>query len=264
MTRPRSPFVFVHVEKAGGITIHNMLHHFVNGYITPKPDYGPYFESTHLEKVQKLYPSKIIGVGGHRINPINTYFQNQYQFSFVREPISRYLSHLNWQISMMEIDWDLESFMSDSYFNNFQTFRLTGTRDLKRAKNIILRNFDFIGIMEDFSNSVGIVSNDLFGDLNYLSYEKMNKTKETNKKYTIDEISDQLKSNIIALNSVDIEIYNWIKAQYFDRLSQLKIEKISNSNLFSPGKSKLKRKLSNLYIGRFIQPSIQQKVEHGY
>jgi len=266
MNKISKPIVFVHVEKSGGITLNNMLHNYIPGYITPRPDYGKIFTESDLEKVQRFYPLKIIGIGGHRISSKLDYFPDQFCFSFVREPIARLVSHYNWQLNYMSIKRNLGSFIEDQYFQNFQTYRLTGCRDFKEAKQVIDNRIDFVGLTESFNDSIKLLSYFIFDRFDKLDYEKLNITTVKNKSVILNEIDSSIIRRMRELNSVDIDVYEYCKSIFYDLSEKKKIElkEVNLGALRTPLANRIKRKCSNAFIGRIIQPLIQSKVKYGY
>lgn len=255
--------VFVHVEKAGGTSINNMLHHFQQGYISPSPQYGQTFDESSLKKIQQLYPIKIGGIGGHRISPVAKFTAQQFRFSFVRNPIKRFLSHLNWQIHQMGIQHSLESFCNNPHFRNFQTYRLTTVRSSEQAKKIITDNYHFIGLIEEFDRSITTLSSLCYGAHDYLQYELKNKTSSSNSTYAWSELSEQQQKMVTQANAVDIELYEWIKNDFYAKLATPVLTTLVNT-LQTPASSKIKRKISNAYLGRLTQPLVFKKVPYGY
>ena len=157
---------FVHIEKAAGITLHNMLHRDYFGYISPSPEYDEFILPDKLKKIIKYYPSKIHGFGGHRIGSFMNYEKmldsKIFYFTFVRNPIDRYISHLNWQKFIMKKEWNVEEFINESYFSNFQCYRFGGKRTFEDVKSSIDK-FDFIGVFEKFDKSILMLSEQLKG-----------------------------------------------------------------------------------------------------
>lgn len=257
--------VFVHVEKAGGISIHNMLHHELLGYISPAPDYGEQLGLADFKRIQRNYPLRISGVGGHRISPTAVYSSRQYRFSLLREPLKRFVSHLNWQIHQMHIAHDLQSFCQNEYFNNFQTFRLTRAKSFKEAKAVIKKHYNFIGLLEAFDQSIGLLSTDYFGDANHLLYEVKNQTKATHAQYLLEELTAKQQQWIKSANQLDLDVYAYVKEEIFlPRVATLGEYDLSKDRLVTPFYSRAKRKLSNYYLRKMIQPRFQQAVDYGY
>lgn len=260
------PFlVYVHVEKAGGISINNMLHNYVDGYISPSPRWGEEMTAKNIATIQKYYPVRIRGVGGHRVVASETYSANQFAFAFAREPLSRLISHLNWQIHIMGIPHTFESFVNNAYFQNFQTFRLTRSRDFQTAKAVISRHYDFIGLQEKYDLSINLLSEKLYGRIGQLNYQKLNETQAQNKTYHLPDLNEKQMKLIQKLNQTDIDVYNYIKEQLFPTYaSENQSYNYQPSTIEIPTRVILKRKLSNYYIGRIVQPRFMKKVEFGY
>lgn len=256
---------FVHVEKAGGISINLMLHHYLVGYISPNPKWGKVFGSSDLDIIQKVYPFRIQGVGGHRISANEKYGSNQFIFSFVREPISRFISHLNWQINKMNINHNLNTFLEDDYFRNFQTFRLTGTKNYQEAKSIIKKRYNFLGLMEQYDLSINLLSQMLLGKVGLLNYQKMNTTDDKNKTYSLKELDERQIKKIKESNQIDIDLYKYISEELFPSyLSDEQTPIYQPLGITFPLKTKIKRKISNAYLGKVVQPLFMEKNEYGY
>lgn len=262
------PFlVFLHIEKTGGITLNNILHQSLPGYVTPRPDYGSRFEKVHLDRLQKWYPLKIQGIGGHRIDPTVGYRTDQFTFTFIRKPIDRYLSHLHYQIYKMGIDWKLEDYLNNPYFNNFQTYRIAGQTDLQKAKQVMDKHLDFIGLVEHFNQSLGLLKVQLPGLDLKMDYQKSNVTLPQNKRFVFEELSKKYQDQIVANNQLDIELYELVQSKWLELLKKHTsvLPEVDQNRPF-PREAKLKRKISNFYVGRLIQPFIltQEKQEKGY
>lgn len=260
------PFVvYVHVEKAGGISINNMLHNYIKGYISPSPRWGETMRAEDLQIIQKYYPLKIKGIGGHRIVAKEKYSSDQFVFAFVREPLSRLLSHLNWQINKMDIPHTFESFINDIHFQNFQTFRLTRSRDFQTAKTVIEKYYNFIGLSEQYDLSINLLSKKLYGQVEKLNYEKMNETKKRNKTYRLQDLDEKQIKHLKKLNQVDIDLYNYIRDEVFPTYyTNDRNYHYQPSNAKTPTLTTLKRKLSNYYVGRVLQPQFMKQVKFGY
>jgi hypothetical protein len=260
------PFiVFVHVEKAGGISINNMLHHYIDGYVSPSPRWGETMQAPDLKTIQKFYPRKIKGVGGHRMVASESYSNNQFVFSFVREPIARLLSHLNWQIHKMDIAHSFESFVSKPYFQNFQTYRLTRSRDYQTAKEIIRKHYSFVGISEKFDLSINLLSLKLFGEVGKLNYQRLNETKLQDKTYKPSLLSDSRLKQLQKLNQTDIDVYKLVQEQFlsFKEIDE-QVHNYNPSSMHIPFRTIVMRKISNYYIGHIIQPRLMKQVPFGH
>lgn len=77
---------------------------------------GNCFSQKELDLLLKLSPFTT-GIGGHTTR---TYLDYQkvvknpvFYFTFLRNPVDRYMSHLNYQIHSMNIQWDIEEFVEE-------------------------------------------------------------------------------------------------------------------------------------------------------
>ena len=67
------------------------------------------------------------------------------------------------------------------------------------------------------------------------------------------------------MNSIDIELYNYIVARFKEKYSVYIDDKsLRYADYSFPKTSKVKRKLSNFYIGKCLQPFLEKRVERGY
>ena len=75
-------------------------------------------------------------------------------FTFLRDPVDRYLSHFEYQVDRMHAPWTLDTFLSESRFSNLMTTRIAGAPDVGRAKTLLGEKFAFVGLTERFDESL--------------------------------------------------------------------------------------------------------------
>ena len=262
---------FVHIEKAGGITLHNIFHTIFNNYLTPSPAFGEHFTKSELQKLIKIWPLTIAGIGGHRLGAFLNYEEvltkDIFYLTFLREPIARYMSHMNWQKNIMNINWSPASFTAETYFNNFQCYRISGERSFISAKQVISKKFGFVGLMEEYDPSLVILSYLLGLDMSAFQYSKANQKKYGIKEFKFEKLSDELQSHIIENNHEDIKLYYYLKDELFpdfknsiDNLHD-KVARFQrrNRHYHTPLFPLLKRKTTNLLLSKVIQPYLTIK-----
>ncbi|WP_235299292.1 sulfotransferase family 2 domain-containing protein [Portibacter marinus] len=257
------PLVFIHVEKAGGITLHNMFHYHIDGYISPSPRFGPYFTVDTFNSIKKYIFPRPSSIGGHRLHPEYNYFPDQFLFSIVRNPIDRLISHYNWHISKKKYQKSFDDFISEPYFKNFQSFRLTGSRDYHKAISIINDRYGFIGIFEDYDSSISILSNQIFNDPSYLKYEKANVTPGREKAISRADLSEDYIQKITQYNATDMATYQYIKEVFYSTYHKTGLSTIKDHLKLNEW-DHIRRKLSNKYLAYFLQPLYETKVKPGY
>jgi len=160
--------VFVHIERSGGTTFNSMLINNFLGYLVPKikspvdqkKEKDPnrlIFTNSNLKEVKKWAPN-IKVLGGHHTRIFAEYEKiingRIFYFTFLRDPVSRYLSHYNFQRNVMKINWTLTEFLNNYYFNNWQTKRIAGVEDVEIAKSYVAGRFDFVGLTEHYDESL--------------------------------------------------------------------------------------------------------------
>lgn len=261
-------FSFLHIEKTAGITLHKILHQSVLGYISPSPRYAE-LKTSDLAKIQKLYPFHIKGFGSHRINLHNDYAKlynnNLFSFTFLRDPVKRYMSQCNYQSNQLGINWTIDKLITYSYFDNFQAFKLCGKREYKYAKQVLTENLDFVGLVEQFDVSLLILKQYL--DLQNINYVRSNLTDLKKVNFRFEDQSPEIKKRIIYNNQVDIDLYSFVKEELFpvhlekfDSIkNDLKSFQSDNDKYVFKKTSMAKRKISNIYLKFFVQLLLQKK-----
>lgn len=220
--------VFFHIEKASGSTLHNLLKYNLPTYVSLR-SWHPWtnekiadFNVKDLKRLRKLYPF-LRGIGGHTTRPYLDYnkaFSNSEDkvktFMFVREPVSRYLSHLQYQIHKKKINWDIESYCTETRFSNLMVKRIAGCENLELAKEIVSTKIHFIGIQEEFNKSLILMNKILFDNKIDIRYESLN-VGRVNNKIEFKSFDKEIQGRILENNKLDIELYNYIMKNVYNR-----------------------------------------------
>ena len=215
--------VYIHMEKCGGMSLHHALRYALPGYEILKPwwywsnEPGNYLSADELRLLKCCHPF-LKGVGGHTTRSYANYEsvldKPVFYFTFLRNPISRYLSHLNHQVNKMGVAWPVDDFLKETKFNNLMTRRIAGCDDLERAKRTLSSDFDMVGLFESYDKSLVMLSNMMFGIPNGLHYEHMNDSESENK-VRFNDLSLELQEMVIENNALDIALYKWVKNEVF-------------------------------------------------
>lgn len=186
-------------------------------------------------------------------------------FTLMRDPIERYMSHLNWQKFVMRKNWTPESFFSDPSAYNYQALRIAGTRDIDKAKKIMKEKFTLIGMIEKYDEAMVLLKG-VIGDSSLdFRYEKANIKSYVEKAYRFDQLSPNLQEKAIANNKIDIELYRFLQEElypiYLNRFQgnlDTEVNKFreSNKHYRHPKWALVKRKISNVILSKWIQPRI--------
>jgi hypothetical protein len=210
--------VFIHIEKAGGTTLNDFFLENLAGYWVMPPkkmEYGWRYDSRYLRKLRKVLRFK--HVGGHQIAAFKQYedvFPNPFYVSFIREPVDRFLSHVNWR-TKQEVATDLERFVSNERTLNQQCFRICGERAFAPAKRLIETKPYFIGITEMYVESMFILQRML--GLHQAPFQNSNVTKSQHKKFSSSDLDPAQLERLRGANAEDVKLYDWIVSELFDK-----------------------------------------------
>ncbi|MEZ6035081.1 MAG: sulfotransferase family 2 domain-containing protein [Planctomycetaceae bacterium] len=213
----RPNICFVHIEKAGGTTFNDFLLENLPGYwILPpqKNAYGWRYEADYLARLRKVIPFQHIG--GHQLAAFDHYdnlFPNPLYVSFVREPVSRFLSHVNWKSKQHEST--LSDFLQDPKTLNSQCFRISGQRKFEPTRGLIESRPYFIGLAEQFTLSLYMLQK-LLG-MHHRPFENSNVTSSQKKVYTASHLDSSQLDELRAANQEDVRLYEWIVNEFFPR-----------------------------------------------
>ena len=106
-------------------------------------------------KLLKFFHPKAQGFGGHRLRSFLNYdllFNSKINYiTFLRDPISRYLSHFNHQNKLNK--YSINEFLDNPQFNNFMCKKICGYADGESIFRIKKKLF-FVGFTDDFEKSI--------------------------------------------------------------------------------------------------------------
>ncbi len=218
---------FIHIEKAGGTTIHHILRSnylsFLSTWPFDKDDYKPYVTSTDLKWLVRLLPFTA-GIGGHSLRCYLNYEQfvkDKIDYiTFLRDPIKRYISHFNNHKRRAGKYRTIQEFMTEARYDNFMTQRITGDLDIDKAKDFLKNKFSFVGLVENFDESLLLMKNELqLPNLNIL-YNKRNVSKNPN--YQSESIFENhsILKEIEDRNLLDLELYQFVNSEIFPQYYQ--------------------------------------------
>jgi len=191
-------FQFLHIEKTAGMSLHAMLHRDNFLYISPDP-------SVVWDPNKKPWPMNFLSNGGHSI----VYSENfDFQFTILRNPLERYLSHFNWRTQIMNESISFDEFITMDCYKNFQWKKIkkyTGEEEVEDA----LGKFDFVGMFEDFDKTSRIICEKL--SLKPVYYIDNNKQSEKK----IPCLDNFTKKIIMENNEIDFKVYERAKNNFY-------------------------------------------------
>ncbi len=213
-------FCFIHIEKTAGITIHHIFKNNSFRYVTLSPwsiwanDLENVLTVQEARLFFKLFPY-ITGFGGHTPRAYLEYEKVIHKsidyITFLREPVSRFLSQYFYHKNVMKIDWTIEKFIEAEHFNNFMTKRICGRDDPDAAIQMLTDKFRFVGIIEKFDESLLLLKHRMNWTHYRMQYEIKNRTprKETS------EITETVMTRIREVNVSDQLVYEFVLNELF-------------------------------------------------
>lgn len=236
---------FLHIEKAAGTTLNEIMRNNFYFYYAVSPylfnkniDNQDFFlKKEELNVIRKLIPN-FVAYGGHSVRLYEDYGEDMIKFTFVRNPVDRYLSHYFYQKQVMKVDWSIEEYLRHENFNNFMCKKICGFDSFEKAKKIIDGDDVFVGVLEKFDESLILlkkfVDESQSADDFVINYEVRNAN--TNKQgrelqLLMNDYIDRINDN----NKEDIKLYKYAEKKVSDMFcgmgdATLLLEKFRSSN----------------------------------
>jgi hypothetical protein len=212
---------FVHIEKAAGTTlIHILRRNFLFRYSDVRPlskksnggqEFNSRFTANDLKKTLIINPF-LSCVAGHAIKPYGDLIENFPGIRFItllREPTKRYLSHYQYWLEKMGRNVRFEDFLKINDISNFQVRKISGSEDISQAKEVLRDRFFHVGIVEKFDEFLVLLKRKLAPTQFEPWYQIKNKAVN---KDAGDQILAKYYDEIVERNSVDIQLYEYVKA----------------------------------------------------
>jgi len=223
--------IFLHLPKNAGTTMNSILKKkyskkeiFQIGY-----NESGIWNLNEFKELSQYEKDEIKFLTGHFNFGLHEHFSNRFEYiTMMRNPVERTISFYNYvkrlkdhrlldvvkNKSLLECVTEIKDFD----VVNGQARKLSGTNDeslmLKKALENIEQHFTFVGIQENFEESM-ILLNDKVNlkirTLNHLNRAGLNS-----------EIDNELIMEIEKQNQIDIELYNIMKNRFFEDLSKVK------------------------------------------
>jgi len=171
-----------------------------------------------LAFIKKIFP-RLKSIAGHNlVAPLRLGLENPFLMTFLRNPISRVISHYGDMVCRAHDRRDFETCLrEDEKLQNLQVKFIAGELNLQKAK-AALEQFDFVGITERFDLSLLV--------LNHLSPRKLCLNYKRKRLASDRSMNEKLRSNIKAIelakevNALDLELYEFGINEIFPKLCE--------------------------------------------
>ncbi|MDF1862112.1 MAG: sulfotransferase family 2 domain-containing protein [Verrucomicrobiales bacterium] len=210
------PLAFAHLMKTAGQTMRDIL----------RRNFGAQhcdtllFEKTTARDwrwMKVCYP-RIKSIAGHCITPCDSLFDSFFPkarfFTFLREPVSRTISHYQFLVNGGHTVPSFEVWLEEN--RNFMTKRLAGTENAQAAIDMLEEKVPFVGLMEHFDESL-LLWRHWTGLPNLeIRYHFVNRAPATTTKENILSREENL-DRIRGANEEDAKLYGYLVEQRMER-----------------------------------------------
>jgi hypothetical protein len=207
--------VFVHIEKTAGTSLKFVLRNsFGQRHCDSFKNKKKIFTQTDLDYAKKVFGS-IKCISGHNlVEPTKHLNEDGLMFlTFLREPVTRSASFYQDHCLRSGYKTSFEKWMGDENKHNMQTKRIAGNDDVEKAKRILKNNYFFVGLTEQFEESLKLLSIVCPEKLN-LKYKKKLISQDNTIKNELINNSETLQI-LKDANTLDAELYDYVKNELF-------------------------------------------------
>ncbi|HET8654100.1 MAG TPA: sulfotransferase family 2 domain-containing protein [Longimicrobiaceae bacterium] len=230
---------FSHVQKAGGTTVEAVMRrHFGVRHMLVNPPRGWIYRKKDLAADLRLNPWAR-SIGGHWLRPFVDFgeFEDRLAwYIFLREPVSRFLSHYQYHVEHMGVTAPFEQWMEQPIQHNWQTQFLAGEQDVEAAKQILASRYRAIGLLERFDESLLLVRQAL--GLNGLDpwYGRPHNPAQSGEKRR--SIAERYREQCVERNQLDLELYRFARDELYPR------------QVAEYGEERLRKEVASEFAGR--------------
>lgn len=151
---------FIHIKKTAGKTIKHIMQRELGIFHCDAkrwhPD-DPYFSAADLARLRRIYPW-LRSIAGHSVRAYGDLQQASPAplfYTFLRDPVRRTVSQYQYEMRKARHgDKPFEDWLADPARHNLQVQSLAGTADLDEALRILEHEVTFVGLQEQFEESL--------------------------------------------------------------------------------------------------------------
>lgn len=156
---------FIHIEKTAGTTIDHILrssygirHCEVRPLRKQKDVFKP-FSPADLRLTVRLHPAGLRSIAGHSVTPYMGLEQVRplRYFTFLRDPLKQCASYYQYLVDRHGKRMDFGRWIAQEWPRNMQCKRLAGVADAGAAIQIIADKEIFVGLVEQFDDSLTLL-----------------------------------------------------------------------------------------------------------
>lgn len=220
---------FCHIAKTAGTTLHySMRQNYGTNYVEFLKIPGLRDQVAFLRLLKRLRPN-LAGIGGHHLRACPEFREvcpDMQFFTFLRDPVRRFFSWHRSKIVRGVIDDSIAARSRVLHQQDYQTKFLIGCRtgpsrdfvagpsELEEAKRILLRDYHFVGFVEEYDESL-LLMKTVLGLAGFdARYEQRNVLGSAD---ALDAVSAEDRLRMEEANRLDIELYRFARQTIWPR-----------------------------------------------
>ena len=173
-----------------------------------------YLGAGELAQMHSFYPL-LKGIGGHSVRSNAGYGEGFFSvnyFTFLRDPVKRFLSQFYYHTEVMNIDWTFDNFLDNGDYNNLMCRRICGQPNADAAIKELVQRYYFVGLIERFDESMlyfRVLSNQLGYSFKNINVGAKNVRTSCNKNNIF--VSEDMLERVKKVNVEDSKLYNFVQ-----------------------------------------------------
>lgn len=214
-------YAFVHIGKTAGSTMTDVLRRSFGPFHCDVEPWRGYkalpFRARDYRWLRLLHPP-LRSIAGHTITPysdLETVLPDLRYYTFLREPIARTASHYQYHRDSMRKHRPFEEWIHMERLRNFQCRMIAGEPSASAAIKMIEEKDMFVGLVEDFDESLRMLSAWMDGAL-CLDYRSRNVASRQSLARSLREDPGTLEL-LREANDEDVELHRWATQVWMKR-----------------------------------------------
>lgn len=209
---------FLHIMKTAGTTVNYILRRSFGLHhcdVHPLKKESPFFSAEDFLDLRRLYPT-IASISSRELrvySDLKKVIPDIRFFTFLRDPISRTASHFQYQLQHNKKNLSFEHWIHQEDIQNYQTTRIASGGDLEVAKTMLRERFLFVGLVENFDESLILLNSRCQYQLN-ICCQRKNEAPNNLIKNKI--LNDPKARRLLEMaNNVDLLLYDFVKNELY-------------------------------------------------
>jgi Galactose-3-O-sulfotransferase len=213
--------VFIHINKTAGRTVRYILRSTYGArHCEVEPWHaawsGPPFSASDLRRLRKIYP-RLESIAGHRITghvDLDPERADLRYFTFLRDPVALCASRFQYHVDYRKKkDVVFDEWIEREWLRNAQTKQIGGTESVDDALRAIDEKGIFVGLTEEFDESLLLLKGLRAGDLD-IAYRPVNVAPRNTLAAEV-LASPRMRRAIVAANSSDLALYEHVTQELY-------------------------------------------------